>query len=467
MLAKLKQNWKLVVGIVFVALMIGAALMLANPPTNASAKQTQPTVVAQRSNLTATVTGNGAIAAESIVELSFQTNGTVKRVLVQEGDIVQVGQPLAELDDRAPQTEVASAQARLASAQAKLRKTKQGATDEEIASAKAALQSAQAAYDLAIKESETASLDFESAKLAVEKAQVAVGVAQAAYDRIGGASNPMIGMTQQAKDLQNATLEYQSARAKYNTQLRTVETSKKSKVESAKANVEKAKADLIKMQVKAEDVAMDQASVEQAEQSLKQAQINLENAVLKTPFAGVVTTVNVVTGTRTANVPVAIKMMNVNPLHVNLKLSENDVVKVQMNQAVKLTTDSLKDWQTDGKISYIAPSGESTSGVVTFIVRVDFVTTDPRVKVGMTANLDIVTAHKDNVLVVPNTALLPKGNARIVQVVSADGKTNEVEVQTGLSDGSFIEITGGVIEGTRIVALPSSGTVRSSSPFGP
>ncbi len=179
------------------------------------------------------------------------------------------------------------------------------------------------------------------------------------------------------------------------------------------------------------------------------------------------TTVNIVTGSRTTNVPVAIKMMNVNPLHVNLKLSENDVVKVQMNQAVKLTTDSLKDWQIEGKVSYIAPSGESASGVVTFIVRVDFVTTDPRVKVGMTANLDIVTAHKDNVLVVPNTALLPKGNSRIVQVVGADGKTTEVEVQIGLSDGSFTEIAGGVTEGTRIIALPISGTVRAVNPLSP
>ncbi|MBM3129784.1 MAG: efflux RND transporter periplasmic adaptor subunit [Chloroflexi bacterium] len=465
MLTKIRANWKLIGGVVFVVLMIGVALVIATPPSNARAKQTQQTVVVQRGNLTATVTGNGTITAESTVDLSFQTNGTVKRVLVQEGDTVQAGQVLAELDDRTLQAEVASAHARLASAQAKLKKTKQGATDEEIASAKASLQSAQVAHDLAIKESETASLDFESAKLAVEKAQVAVGVAQAAYDRIGGASNPMIGMTQQAKELQSATLEYQSALTKYNTQLRTVETSKKSKVESAKANIEKAKADFAKMQVKAEDVAMDQASVEQAEQSLKQAQINLENAVLKAPFAGVVTAVNVVTGARTSNVPIAVKMMNVNPLHVNLKLSENDVVKVQSNQPVKLTTDSLKEWQTDGKVSYIAPLGESASGVVTFIVRVDFVTADPRVKVGMTANLDITTAHKDNVLVVPNTALLPKGNERIVQVVGADGKTSEVEVQTGLSDGSFTEITGGIAEGTRIVAFPSSGTVRSSMPF--
>jgi len=248
-----------------------------------------------------------------------------------------------------------------------------------------------------------------------------------------------------------------------------LETSNQSTIASAKSNLEKAKYDLANLKVRDEDVAIDQASVDQAEQSLKQAQINLDNATLKAPFNGIVTTVNIVVGTRTANTPVAIKMMNVTPLHVNLKLSENDVVKVQNNQEVKLTTDSLKDWQTAGKVSYIAPSGDNTNGVVTYVTRVNFTTTDTRIKTGMTANLEIVTAQKNNMLLVPSTALLPKGNNRIVQVVGADGKTSDVQVETGLSDGSLTEIISGVNEGARIVTLPSSGTVKPVSfpnPFG-
>ena len=462
-----KMNWKLVAGIVFVILMIGVAVVIANPPANRAAKQTQQTVVVQRGNLTAAVTGSGTIAAESTIELSFETSGTVKEVLVSEGDTVQASQVLAKLDDRTLLAEITSAQAKLTSAQAQFGKTKQGATAAETASVQAALQRAQAAYDKALKEAETADLDVTSAKLTMDKAQVAVGTAQAAYDRIGGASNPMIGMTSQAKDLQNATLEYQNAVTTYQTKFQRLETSKKSTIASAKSTLETAKYNLANLQVRSEDLAIDQASIDQADQALKQAQINLENAVIKAPFAGVVTAVNVVTGTRTSNVPVAIKMMNVNPLHVTLKLSENDVVKIQLGQSVKLTTDSLKDWQTEGQVSYIAPSGESTSGVVTYVTRVNFTTPDARIKVGMTSNLDIITAQRNNVLVVPNTALLPKGNSRIVQVVGADGKAKEVEVQTGLSDGSFTEIAGGVTEGTRIVALPSSGAVPSSSPFGP
>lgn len=469
MLNKIKSNWKLIGGIVFILIMLGAGVAMASPKSNTQTVQTTQTTIVQRGNLIATVNGSGTIAAESTIDLSFQASGTVKKIFVAEGDTVQAGQILAQLDDRTLQADLASAQAKLDSAKAKLSKTKQGASAEQITSAQAAVASAQAAYDKALKQADSANLDLESAKLSLDKARVTLDTAQAAYDRIGGASNPNSGMTQQSKDLQNASLDYQNAITKYQSQLKTLDANNQATIASAKSNLEKAKYDLANLKVRDEDITIDQASVEQAEQSLKQAQINLENATLKAPFNGIVTSVNVVIGTRTANAPVAIKMMNVTPLHVNLKLSENDVVKVQNNQEVKLTTDSIKGLQIGGTVSYIAPSGENTNGVVTYVTRVNFTATDARIKAGMTANLEIITAQKNNVLLVPNTALLPKGNAHIVQVVDIDGKTRDVQVETGLSDGVSTEIINGVSEGARIVALPSSGIVKPASmpnPFG-
>jgi HlyD family secretion protein len=90
-------------------------------------------------------------------------------------------------------------------------------------------------------------------------------------------------------------------------------------------------------------------------------------------------------------------------------------------------------------------------------VRVSFPDSDDRVKVGMTANLSITTAKKDNVLLIPNSALLPKGAGYAVQVPSADGKTTtEVEVQTGLTDGTNTEITSGLKEGDTVVTNPNA-----------
>ena len=158
-------------------------------------------------------------------------------------------------------------------------------------------------------------------------------------------------------------------------------------------------------------------------------------------------------------------MLNRNPLHISLKLSENDAVKAQAGQNVDLTIDSLAGWKAQGTVSYIATASETTNGVVTYAVRVNFADPDPRVKIGMTANVTIITAVKENALLVPNAALLPKGSGHIVQVLDASGKVKDVDVETGLSDGTQTEILSGVSEGTRVMALPGS-VQRPSGPFG-
>ena len=154
------------------------------------------------------------------------------------------------------------------------------------------------------------------------------------------------------------------------------------------------------------------------------------------------------------------------PLHVELRLSENDVVQAALDQMVKLSIDSIPNWSTDGKVTYISPISSVSNGVVTYQVRVDFADTDPRVKVGMTSNVDIITAQKDNVLVVPNSALLPQGTGRVVQIVGADGKVQDVPVQIGITDGVQTEIVSGVTEGQQILALPGANLVTiGASPF--
>jgi multidrug efflux pump subunit AcrA (membrane-fusion protein) len=106
---------------------------------------------------------------------------------------------------------------------------------------------------------------------------------------------------------------------------------------------------------------------------------------------------------------------------------------------------------------------------VTYAVRVSFPGIDDRVKVGMTANLIITTDEHANVLIVPASALLPKGAGYSVNVVSADGKTTkEVDVVVGLSDGTNTEISSGLKAGDKVVTTPSTptNTPQNRGPFG-
>ncbi len=513
---KLSGRW-MTVGIILIAAAILAAVIINGRGQSVTASG-QSTVPVTRGDLTAAVAGSGSVAAEQTVNLAFQTGGTVTEVLVKEGDVVQTGQALAQLDNRALQLQVTNARSALASAQARLAQAQQGNAKPEdiaageaqlasaqasydrvakgpsaadLASAQAAVRSAQAAFEAAGKTAGTSSSQLESAAATLQKAEANLHQAQAKYDQV--ASNPDIARRPESLSLQTATIDYQQAKANYDSLSQTSGTDAQSKIASAAAQLAQARANLAKLTPTAEDLAVakasldqakanfakltakatetdlqiQQAAVTQADQSLQQAQLNLENATLKAPFAGVVAQINIVPGSTANSATPALRLINRDPLHVDLKLSENDVAQVQLDQPVKLTIQSLDGWQTDGKVSYIAPAADTSNGVVTYAVRVSFPDNDPKVKVGMTADLNIVTAQKPGVLLVPNTALLPKGTGRVVQVPATDAQgrattPREVEVKTGLSDGTMTEILSGLSEGQQVIALPDNGAARSA-----
>lgn len=301
---------------------------------------------------------------------------------------------------------------------------------------------------------------FIQAEAALHSAEASVQQAQVTYDN---ARQTEANNIQQAESkLANAQVQLTALKNPSKTDI----AQKQASVDQAKASLDQAEANLAKLTATgtATDVEIQLSSVTQSEQTLKQAQLALEQATIKAPFDGVVTAVNIVPGSSASSATAAISMLDRSTLHVDLKLSENDVTKVSLNQPVKLTIDALKDWSSQGTVSYIAPAAESSNDVVTYAVRVSFPDTDTRVKVGMTANLSITTAKKDTVLLIPNTALLPKGAGHAVKILGADGKTTEVEVQTGLTDGSNTEITSGLKAGDKVVTNPSTTSTPSGGP---
>jgi HlyD family secretion protein len=560
------------IGIAVIVVAIGAGLLLSLSSSGSAAPQVSTTTVTIGS-VVASVAGSGSIAAAQTLDQSFQTSGTVTHVFVKEGDSVMAGQPLAQLDTRDLELQVAGAQAALDSATTRLAQTKDGniqpaditAQEAAVASAQAQLTSALAQLDalknptpdkissaeVAVRQAELdlqsqrdnssasktkAEQDLQKAVDALTQAQSKYATAKSNWEFVSETgqdpTNPETrtsdGRTvknklndtqrQQYYDtfvqaeaaLRSAEASVQQAQVTYDTarqaepisiqqaearladaqaQLQALKNpsqsdiaQKQASVDQARASLTQAEANLAKLTAPGtgSDVAIQQASVTQAEQSLKQAQLKLDQATLRAPFDSLVTAVNIVVGgsssggasssdsSSTTASGGAFSLIDRSTLHVDLKLSENDVAKVQLGQPVDLTIDALKDWSAQGTVSYIAPSAQSSNGVVTYAVRVSFPDTDERVKVGMTANLTITTDQKDNVLLVPNSALLPNGAGHAVQVLSADGTTvQEVAVQTGLTDGANTEITSGLKAGDKVVTTPNTGTPSApSGPFG-
>jgi RND family efflux transporter MFP subunit len=240
-------------------------------------------------------------------------------------------------------------------------------------------------------------------------------------------------------------------------------------IASAEAALYQARASLATLTsgAAASDVELQEAGVEQAALAVQRAELALENSVLTAPFDGIVTQVNVEPGSGTGGAAPPLTLMDRSTLYVDLRLNENDVARVRIGQPATVQVDALRPWQAEGTVTTIAPAAEVVSGVVTYGVRVSFADDDPDLRVGMTATLDIVTDQKEDALLVPTTALLPKGAGYVVQVVETDGGVpTEVGVQIGLSDGVMTEIVSGLTVGQQVVALPSEPRPTRGGPFG-
>lgn len=141
---------------------------------------------------------------------------------------------------------------------------------------------------------------------------------------------------------------------------------------------------------------------------------------------------------------------------IEANVPEADIAKIHIGDQSKITLDAYgSDVIFEGRVVTIDTAETIIDNVPTYKVTLAFTKNDTRIKSGMTANIDIATARKENVLSIPQRAVINKDGQKTVLVVTSTGTTTETNVTTGLrgSDGS-IEIVEGITEGTTIVSAP-------------
>jgi HlyD family secretion protein len=108
-----------------------------------------------------------------------------------------------------------------------------------------------------------------------------------------------------------------------------------------------------------------------------------------------------------------------------------------------------------------APSG-TLPGTSTTTATAASTTQNITLKDGLSAVVNIISQKKDNILLVPSKAITRQSGKSTVQVVTASG-TETREVQTGMTDGSYTEITSGLSEGEKLVIKTTTSSSSSSS----
>ncbi|MCS7286216.1 MAG: efflux RND transporter periplasmic adaptor subunit [Anaerolineae bacterium] len=452
---------RMIVGFVLLVLAGGLIYWFAFRPRSTDRAAVEAVPV-RRGNLLITVSAVGSVKARAQVSLAFQTSGRVAEVLVSEGDFVEEGQPLARLDTRTLELQVAQAEVNLAIARAQLDKLLKGKSRAQIEAAKAALRSAQAAYEAAKIDAANREKQIRLAEISVEKARIALEQAQAQYDKIGW--RPEAASLPQAQQLYQATLDYEAARLNYEL---TVSRYTDVALYNAAAQLAQARAQLEELEnyPSEEDLIIARAQVRQAEIALEQARFNLENATLIAPFNGIVADVNIVVGGTAGPGTPAITLADISSLEIETQLVELDVGKIQEGQEVEIAFDAIPDRTYRGKVAKVGKVGQTVQGVVNYPVTILMEDPDERVKVGMTANLNILVGRVENALLIPIRAVRSSQGRQVVMVKRGETFT-PVPVKIGMANETMAEVVEGDIkEGDLVLVSLPQPVMRPPGPF--
>ena len=217
-------------------------------------------------------------------------------------------------------------------------------------------------------------------------------------------------------------------------------------------------------------LALEKAQVKQAEASLNSAKTELSYTEIKSPVNGVVISKAVEVGQTVAasfSTPELFSVAeDLTKMQIEASVVEADIANVKDGQSVRFSVDSYPDEFFVGKVTQVRNKAITTSNVVTYTVVIGIDNTDMKLRPGMTANVEIITAEEKNILAVPNQALrfyMDEGddakryNDRGIWILQ-HGKPERISVKIGVSDDNNTQIISDKIKAGDKVILSKSDT---------
>ncbi len=409
----------------------------------------------------------GKISALDKQVITSKVGGKVASVAVREGEAVRAGQVLVTLEQEDCVNALKQAESNLRQAKAQLQT---GITDKKntiisndvtVRNAKASVKSAEQALELAKKPYKSheiiqAENAVNSAKQQLEKAKADEARYKALFDK-GAVSR---------SDFESMSLAATLARNTYDSAVQALQNLQdqgrqesivqaEQALEMARQNLRSAEANAQAVVMKDDTIKVLKASVDIAQTAVDTAKYNLSNTKIVSKINGILSTRTVEPGQTIGAGSSLGEIVSGTQLFYLADVSEVDVRHVKQGQTVDVELDAAPGKVFTGRIGAIYPVADSATRM--FPVRV-VLDNDSQIKSGMFAKGKISTGAHDNVMLIPNGALVRadgdvavfkavEGNTKakkiLVDIVSSDDLYSEVKVLSGeLSVGDSIVING-------------------------
>jgi len=445
------RRWMWVVaGLVLIVVTIAIVATQRND-AESSALTNADTATARRQTLVASISASGSVSPVDQVSLNFSTPGTVREVLVDEGQVVKKGDVLARLDTIELELAVKQAEQALIMQQAVYSQTV-SPRQADVDAARAALASAQAGLKALIQPDP---LQVDIARRQADVASETRYQVQLQWDQVKDAPVGGMGRDLLQSQYAQAVLQAEIAELQYDIVARG---GSEAQIAAARAQVAQAQAALDGLLGDGRARQLADAQLRQVELNLELARTRLDRAELTAPFAGTVSEVNIVAGqAAAAGLQPAIVLADLTAFHIDVGVDEIDVGRLTGGQAAQISVDALPSLPVTGFVDRIAPTARESAGVVSYIVTISIDPTDAPIRAGMSAIVEIITDTRDGVLVVPNRFIrIDRNTGRAYVNVKRGDRVVEVEIVTGLRNDSESEVVQGLSEGDTVIIVPNS-----------
>jgi len=366
---------------------------------------------------------------------------------LQDYDTSAEQQTLSDLSVQQAQLNLNTAETRLV---ALTTQQDPAATQSEIDAQLASLEASRLSLQNAEVNSQTAAATIGQKKVQIETARLAVEQAQ---DSVTAANNNL-AMTQKTIGARANDLEVLQ-----------------SNVEQAKSSVTLARSSLAAFAdtQKKSDLQLQSAKEQeyQALLTLNAQKLSSDNYVVKAPWNGVITALDVEQGDVANSGTAVAEMADQATWNVEAYIDEVDILNVKTSQDATVTIDPYASKTFSGKVIYVGHTLTTNSqNVAAYAIKIQLTTPPTTLVAGMSCDASITIAVAKGVLAVPVESILSENGKKYVTVITtgADKKTTtttRTEVKTGIEGDDYVQITSGLKAGDRI--LRTAGTISSTN----
>ncbi len=201
------------------------------------------------------------------------------------------------------------------------------------------------------------------------------------------------------------------------------------------------------------NVEAQKAKIRQIQAEKQSLQTQIEKTVLMAPFSGIIVEQKAKVGEIIlANTPV-VSIISQDNFEIKANVPEADIAKIKINNLANITLDAYSRSEIFlAEVVSINPVEKMIEGLATYEVKLHFLEQDSRIKSGMTADINIITAEQKNVLTIPSRAVIQEKQKKYVQILNPLGEVEKIEVETGLKGiTGQIEIISGLNEGEQVI----------------